>query len=35
KMAEENIPTLTRFDDQLVPAKARLPYGKSNLFLDL
>ncbi|GKA91727.1 retrovirus-related pol polyprotein from transposon TNT 1-94 [Tanacetum coccineum] len=35
KMAEENIPALTRSDDQLVPAKARLPYGKSNLLLDL
>ncbi|GJS96666.1 hypothetical protein Tco_0803634 [Tanacetum coccineum] len=34
-MAEENIPALTRSDDQLVPVKARLPYGKSNLLLDL
>ncbi|GJX13583.1 hypothetical protein Tco_0205341 [Tanacetum coccineum] len=35
KMAEENIPIPTRSDDQLVPVKARLPYGKSNLLLDL
>ncbi|GJW38306.1 hypothetical protein Tco_0064151 [Tanacetum coccineum] len=35
KMAEENIPAPTRSDDQLVPVKARLPYGKSNLLLDL
>nr|GEV86716.1 hypothetical protein [Tanacetum cinerariifolium] len=34
-MAEENIPAPTRFDDQLVPVKAHLPYGKSNLLLDL
>nr|GEX38895.1 hypothetical protein [Tanacetum cinerariifolium] len=34
-MAEENIPAPTRSDDQLVPVKARLPYGKSNLLLDL
>ncbi|GJX00047.1 hypothetical protein Tco_0183960 [Tanacetum coccineum] len=26
KMAEENIPALTRFDDSLVPVKAHLPY---------
>ncbi|GJS79445.1 retrovirus-related pol polyprotein from transposon TNT 1-94 [Tanacetum coccineum] len=35
KMAEENIPAPTRSNDQLVPVKARLPYGKSNLLLDL
>ncbi|GJZ74846.1 retrovirus-related pol polyprotein from transposon TNT 1-94 [Tanacetum coccineum] len=35
KMTEENIPALTRSDDQLVPVKAHLPYGKSNLLLDL
>nr|GEV07928.1 hypothetical protein [Tanacetum cinerariifolium] len=35
KMAEENIPALIRSDDQLVPIKARLPYGKSNLLLEL
>nr|GEU88169.1 copia protein [Tanacetum cinerariifolium] len=35
KMAEENLPDPTRSDEQLVPAKARLPYGKSNLLLDL
>ncbi|GJV00776.1 hypothetical protein Tco_1330046 [Tanacetum coccineum] len=35
KMAKENIPPPTRFDDQLVPVKAHLPYGKSNLLLDL
>ncbi|GJQ95364.1 retrovirus-related pol polyprotein from transposon TNT 1-94 [Tanacetum coccineum] len=35
KMAEENISALTRFDDQMIPVKARLPYGKSNLLLDL
>nr|GEV11006.1 retrovirus-related Pol polyprotein from transposon TNT 1-94 [Tanacetum cinerariifolium] len=35
KMAEENILAPTRSDDQLVPVKARLPYGKSNLLLDL
>ncbi|GJY82542.1 hypothetical protein Tco_0495918 [Tanacetum coccineum] len=34
-MAEENIPAPTRSDDQLVPVKARLPYVKSNLLLDL
>ncbi|GJS14428.1 hypothetical protein Tco_0408900 [Tanacetum coccineum] len=31
KMAEENVPAPTRTDDQLVPVKARLPIGKSNL----
>ncbi|GJT44581.1 hypothetical protein Tco_0953296 [Tanacetum coccineum] len=31
KMAEENIPALTRSDDQLVPVKACLPYGKNLL----
>ncbi|GJT31024.1 hypothetical protein Tco_0911299 [Tanacetum coccineum] len=35
KMAEENIYAPTISDDQLVPVKARLPYGKSNLLLDL
>ncbi|GJW84855.1 hypothetical protein Tco_0158000 [Tanacetum coccineum] len=35
KMSEENLPTPTRSDEQLVPVKARLPYGKSNLLLDL
>ncbi|GKC04958.1 retrovirus-related pol polyprotein from transposon TNT 1-94, partial [Tanacetum coccineum] len=35
KMAEENLPAPTKSDEQLVPAKARLPYGKSNLLLDL
>ncbi|GJT04108.1 retrovirus-related pol polyprotein from transposon TNT 1-94, partial [Tanacetum coccineum] len=35
KMAEENIPAPTRSDDQLVPVKARLPYRKNNLLLDL
>ncbi|GJV21895.1 retrovirus-related pol polyprotein from transposon TNT 1-94 [Tanacetum coccineum] len=35
KMTEENIPIPTRSDDQLVPIKARLPYGESNLLLDL
>ncbi|GJZ69611.1 hypothetical protein Tco_0633161 [Tanacetum coccineum] len=35
KMAEENLHAPTRSDEQLVPAKARLPYGKSNLLLDL
>ncbi|GJS83304.1 copia protein [Tanacetum coccineum] len=34
-MAEKNIPAPTRSDDQLVPVKARLPYGKNNLLLDL
>nr|GEX19447.1 retrovirus-related Pol polyprotein from transposon TNT 1-94 [Tanacetum cinerariifolium] len=35
KMAEENLPAPTRSDEQLVLAKARLPYGKSNILLDL
>nr|GEW97794.1 E-beta-farnesene synthase [Tanacetum cinerariifolium] len=35
KMAKENLPSPTRSDEQLVPATARLPYGKSNLLLDL
>ncbi|GKA70517.1 hypothetical protein Tco_0776656 [Tanacetum coccineum] len=35
KMAEENILAPTRSYDQLVPIKTRLPYGKSNLLLDL
>ncbi|GJS00819.1 retrovirus-related pol polyprotein from transposon TNT 1-94 [Tanacetum coccineum] len=35
KMAEENIPPPTRSDDKLVPVKACLPYGKSNLLVDL
>nr|GEW04619.1 putative reverse transcriptase, RNA-dependent DNA polymerase [Tanacetum cinerariifolium] len=35
KMAEKNLPTPTRSDEQLVLAKTRLPYGKSNLLLDL
>ncbi|GJR95423.1 hypothetical protein Tco_0267597 [Tanacetum coccineum] len=35
KMAEENILAPTRSDDQLVLVKARLPYVKSNLLLDL
>ncbi|GJU15370.1 hypothetical protein Tco_1143336 [Tanacetum coccineum] len=35
KMAEENLPAPTRSDEQLVPVKAHLPYGKSNLLLDL
>ncbi|GKE19727.1 hypothetical protein Tco_1427304, partial [Tanacetum coccineum] len=35
KMAEENVPAPTRTDDQLVPVKARLPIGKSNLLMDL
>ncbi|GJR20116.1 hypothetical protein Tco_0968643 [Tanacetum coccineum] len=34
-MTEENIAAPTKSDDQLVPMKARLPYGKSNLLLDL
>ncbi|GKE63701.1 hypothetical protein Tco_1514068, partial [Tanacetum coccineum] len=34
-MAEENVPALTRSDDQLVPVKARLLIGKSNLLMDL
>ncbi|GJS12943.1 hypothetical protein Tco_0407415 [Tanacetum coccineum] len=35
KMAEGNVPAPTRTDDQLVPVKARLPTGKSNLLMDL
>ncbi|GJZ42561.1 hypothetical protein Tco_0589816 [Tanacetum coccineum] len=35
KMAEENLPAPTRTDAQLVPVKARLPIGKSNLLMDL
>ncbi|GJU20057.1 retrovirus-related pol polyprotein from transposon TNT 1-94 [Tanacetum coccineum] len=35
KMSKENIPAPIISDDQLVPVKARLPYGKSNLLLDL
>nr|GFC20117.1 hypothetical protein [Tanacetum cinerariifolium] len=34
-MAEENLPAPPRSDEQLVPAKAHLPYRKSNLLLDL
>ncbi|GKD54096.1 hypothetical protein Tco_1287483 [Tanacetum coccineum] len=34
-MAEENVPAPTRTDEQLVPVKARLPIGKSNLLMDL
>ncbi|GJW58964.1 hypothetical protein Tco_0105695 [Tanacetum coccineum] len=34
-MSEENLPAPTRSDEQLVPVKAHLPYGKSNLLLDL
>nr|GEV19330.1 retrovirus-related Pol polyprotein from transposon TNT 1-94 [Tanacetum cinerariifolium] len=35
KMAKENVPAPTRTDEQLVPVKARLPNGKSNLPMDL
>ncbi|GKA40075.1 retrovirus-related pol polyprotein from transposon TNT 1-94 [Tanacetum coccineum] len=35
KMADENVPAPTRTDKQLVPIKARLPIGKSNLLMDL
>ncbi|GJR22546.1 hypothetical protein Tco_0971073 [Tanacetum coccineum] len=35
KMAEENVLAPTRTDAQLVPVKARLPIGKSNLLMDL
>ncbi|GJV24763.1 retrovirus-related pol polyprotein from transposon TNT 1-94 [Tanacetum coccineum] len=35
KMLEENLPPPTRSDEQLVPVKVRLPYGKINLLLDL
>ncbi|GJU57498.1 hypothetical protein Tco_1235264 [Tanacetum coccineum] len=34
-MAEDNVSALTRTDAQLVPIKARLPIGKSNLLMDL
>ncbi|GJX53959.1 hypothetical protein Tco_0282328, partial [Tanacetum coccineum] len=34
-MAEENVLAPTQTDDQLVPVKARLPIGKSNLLMDL
>ncbi|GJY70660.1 hypothetical protein Tco_0474363 [Tanacetum coccineum] len=34
-MAEENVPAPTRTNEQLVPVKARLPIGKSNLLMDL
>ncbi|GJR59765.1 hypothetical protein Tco_1501927 [Tanacetum coccineum] len=34
-MAEENVPTPTRIDEQLVPVKAHLPIGKRNLLVDL
>ncbi|GKF43449.1 hypothetical protein Tco_0130001, partial [Tanacetum coccineum] len=34
-MDEENVPTSTRTDDQLVSVKACLPIGKSNLLMDL
>ncbi|GJQ95366.1 hypothetical protein Tco_0006505 [Tanacetum coccineum] len=35
KMAEENVPAPTRTDAQLVPIKAHLPIGKSNLLMDI
>nr|GEZ76562.1 hypothetical protein [Tanacetum cinerariifolium] len=35
KMAEENILTLIRTDEQFVPVKACLPIGKSNLLMGL
>nr|GEW39127.1 putative RNA-directed DNA polymerase [Tanacetum cinerariifolium] len=35
KMTEENLPAPTRSVEQLVPANACLPYGKSNLLFDL
>nr|GEW70577.1 hypothetical protein [Tanacetum cinerariifolium] len=35
KMAKENVPALTRTDEQLVPVKARLPIGKRNLLMHL
>ncbi|GKA94388.1 hypothetical protein Tco_0816426 [Tanacetum coccineum] len=35
KMAEENVPAPIRTDKQLVPVKACLPIGKSNLLMDL
>ncbi|GKC36879.1 hypothetical protein Tco_1049263 [Tanacetum coccineum] len=34
-MVEENIHAPIRTDEQLVPVNARLPIGKSNLFMDL
>ncbi|GJY30373.1 hypothetical protein Tco_0413868 [Tanacetum coccineum] len=34
-MAEENVPPPIRTNEQLVPVKARLPIGKSNLLMDL
>ncbi|GJW80619.1 hypothetical protein Tco_0144594 [Tanacetum coccineum] len=34
-MVDENVPAPTRMDKQLVPIKARLPIGKSNLLMDL
>ncbi|GJY70877.1 hypothetical protein Tco_0474580 [Tanacetum coccineum] len=34
-MADENFPTPTRTDDQLVLVKARLSIGKSNILMDL
>ncbi|GJY20338.1 hypothetical protein Tco_0392904 [Tanacetum coccineum] len=35
KMSDENVPAPIRTDEQLVPVKARLPIGKSNLLMDL
>nr|GFA41848.1 hypothetical protein [Tanacetum cinerariifolium] len=35
KMAKGNVHALTKTDDQLVPVKAHLPIGKSNLLMDL
>nr|GFC53381.1 hypothetical protein [Tanacetum cinerariifolium] len=35
KMAKENVPALTRTDEQLVPVKARLPIGKRNLLMHI
>ncbi|GJW31484.1 hypothetical protein Tco_0051516 [Tanacetum coccineum] len=35
KIDEENVPTPTRTDEQLVPVKARLSIGKSNLCMGL
>ncbi|GJX73424.1 hypothetical protein Tco_0312019 [Tanacetum coccineum] len=34
-MDEDNVPTPTRTDEQLVPVKARLQIGKSNILMDL
>ncbi|GJW03349.1 hypothetical protein Tco_1562205 [Tanacetum coccineum] len=34
-MAEENVPSSIRTDEQLVPVKARLPIGKCNHLMDL